>query len=93
MRPRWILPLSNRSQIRLGCRQSGAFIKMVLPETVILIALWSLLRGAVQRLSGKSLNHPLEASTQAWNAVRGIASLVSTASEEKQSDGPDDSLI
>jgi hypothetical protein len=66
-------------------------IKMVLPETVILIGLWSLppQGGArvIRRITESSVGGVY---TSMEEAVRGMASLVATASEERHSEMPDD---
>jgi hypothetical protein len=77
-------PSSQQSKPDPGwLSESGAFIKMVLPETVILIGLWSPPpRGGakvIRKITESSVGGIYASMEQ---AVRGITSLVSTASEE-----------
>jgi predicted PurR-regulated permease PerM len=83
MRPRWILLSAIEARAALGIGKMARSIKMVLPETVILIGLWSLppQGGArvIRKISESSVGGVYTSMEQ---AVRGIASLVSTASQE-----------
>jgi len=91
MRPRWILLSAIEARSALAVGKMTRSIKMVLPETVILIWLWSLppQGGArvIRKISESSVGGVYTSIEQ---AVRGIASLVSTGSEETRSDPVDD---
>ena len=91
MQPRWILLSAIEARSALAVGKMARSIKMVLPETVILIGLWSLppQGGArvIRRITESSVGGVY---TSMEEAVRGIASLVATASEETHSEMPDD---
>jgi predicted PurR-regulated permease PerM len=91
MRPRWILLSAIEARAALAVDKMARSIKMVLPETVILIGLWSLppQGGArvIRKISESSVGGVYTSIEQ---AVRGIASLVSTASAETDSGPVDD---
>src|SRR6516164_1886453 len=91
MQPRWILLSAIEARSALAVGKMARSIKMVLPETVILIGLWSLppQGGArvIRRITESSVGGVY---TSMEEAVRGIASLVATVSEETPSEMPDD---
>ena len=91
MQPRWILLSAIEARSALAVGKMAHSIKMVLPETVILIGLWSLppQGGArvIRRITESSVGGVY---TSMEEAVRGIASLVATVSEETPSEMPDD---
>jgi hypothetical protein len=87
MRPQWILLSAIEARSALAVGKMARSIKMVLPETVILIGLWSLPPEGGARVIRKISESSVGAIyTSVEQAVRGIASLVSTASEETHSD-------
>jgi predicted PurR-regulated permease PerM len=91
-RPRWILLSAIEARSALAVGKMARSIKMVLPETVILIGLWSLPPQGGARVIRKISESSVGAVyTSMEQAVRGIASLVSTASEETHSDLVDNS--
>jgi len=93
MRPRWILLSAIEARSVLAVDKMARSIKMVLPETVILIGLWSLpLQGGARVIRKISESSVGGVYTSIEQAVRGIASLVSTASEETDSGPINDGL-
>jgi hypothetical protein len=92
MRPQWILLSAIEARSALAVGKMARSIKMVLPEAVILIGLWSLPPQGGARVIRKITESSVGAIyTSMEQAVRGIASLVSTASEETHSDLVDNS--
>ena len=91
MQPRWILLSAIEARSALAVGKMARSVKMVLPETVILIGLWSLPpRGGAQVVRKITESSVGGIYTSMEQAVRGIASLVSTASEETHSELVDD---
>jgi len=92
MRPQWILLSAIEARSALAVGKMARSIKMVLPEAAILIGLWSLPPQGGARVIRKITESSVGAIyTSMEQAVRGIASLVSTASEETHSDLVDNS--
>jgi predicted PurR-regulated permease PerM len=90
MQPQWILLSATEARSALAVGKMARSIKMVLPETVILIGLWSLPPQGGARVIRKISESSVGAIyTSMEQAVRGIAALVSTASEETHSDPVD----
>ena len=91
MQPRWILLSAIEARSALAVGKMARSVKMVLPETVVLIGLWSLPpRGGAQVVRKITESSVGGIYTSMEQAVRGIASLVSTASEETHSELVDD---
>jgi len=87
MRPQWILLSAIEAKSALAVGKMARSIKMALPETIILIGLWSLPPQGGARVIRKITESSVGGIyTSMEQAVRGIASLVSTASEETHSD-------
>jgi len=87
MRPQWILLSAIEAKSALAVGKMTRSIKMALPETIILIGLWSLPPQGGARVIRKITESSVGGIyTSMEQAVRGIASLVSTASEETHSD-------
>ena len=87
MRPQWILLSAIEARSALAVGKMARSIKMVLPEAAILIGLWSLPPQGGARVIRKITESSVGAIYASMEqAVRGIASLVSTASEETRSD-------
>src|SRR6516165_9671659 len=83
MRPQWILLSAIEAKSALAVGKMARSIKMALPETIILIGLWSLPPQGGARVIRKITESSVGGIyTSMEQAVRGIASLVSTASEE-----------
>ena len=91
MQPQWILVSAIEARSALAVGKMARSIKMALPETVILIGLWSLPPQGGARVIRKITESSVGGVyTSMEQAVRGIASLVSIASEETCSDLADD---
>ena len=91
MQPRWILLSAIEARSALAVGKMARSVKMVLPETVVLIGLWSLPpRGGAQVVRKIAESSVGGIYTSMERAVRCIASLVSTASEERHSELVDD---
>jgi predicted PurR-regulated permease PerM len=91
MRPQWILLSAIEARSALAVGKMARSIKMVLPEAVILIGLWSLPPQGGARVIRKITESSVGGVyTSMEQAVRGIASLVSTASGETHSHLADD---
>src|SRR6516225_7052842 len=87
MRPQWILLSAIEAKSAPAVGKMARSIKMALPETIILIGLWSLPPQGGARVIRKITESSVGGIyTSMEQAVRGIASLVSTASEETHSD-------
>ena len=92
-RPRWILLSAIEARSALALGKMARSIKMALPETVILIGLWSLPPQGGARVIRKITESSVGGVyTSIERAVRGVASLVSTTFEETHSDEIDDGL-
>ena len=91
MQPQWILVSAIEARSALAVDKMARSIKMALPETVFLIGLWSLPPQGGARVIWKITESSVGGVyTSMEQAVRGIASLVSIASEETCSDLADD---
>ena len=91
LQPEWILVSAIEARSALAVDKMARSIKMALPETVFLIGLWSLPPQGGARVIRKITESSVGGVyTSMEQAVRGIASLVSTASEETHSEKTDD---
>jgi hypothetical protein len=91
MQPQWIIVSAIEARSALAVGKMARSIKMELPETVILIGLWSLPPQGGARVIKKITESSVGGVyTSMEQAVRGIASLVSTASGETHSHLADD---
>src|SRR6516162_3672050 len=94
MQPQWILVSAIEARSALAVGKMARSIKMALPETIILIGLWSLPPQGGARVIRKITESSVGGVyTSMEEAVRGIASLVSTASEKTHSDLADQPIL